>query len=244
MTSSATAARIRLLAVVVPVRDEAERLESCLLALDAARRAVHRRAACSGATPVRIRTVVVLDACADHSAWVALGRPGVEVVHSSAGRVGAARATGVDHVLLSESLSSRRIWVATTDADSTVPADWLSHQLDVAARGATLFRGLVEPNPRECGRSAYQAWADSYRREPGHPHVHGANLGIRADAYLACGGFDPFASAGEDVALVGRARELVLPVVASASAVVRTSGRLVGQVSGAGFAGYLADRAG
>jgi Glycosyl transferase family 2 len=243
VTSSATAAGIRLLAVVVPVRDEAERLASCLAALDTAGRKVHRGRGPALPRP-RIRTIVVLDACADHSAAIALARPGVELVPSSAGRVGAARATGVDHVLLTESLPFRQVWLATTDADSTVPADWLSHQLDAANGGAMVFRGLVEPDPRECGRSAYRAWSDSYLRVPGHPHVHGANLGIRADAYLACGGFDPFAAAGEDVALVRRARERALPVVASAGAVVRTSGRLVGRVTGPGYATYLADRAG
>ena len=34
-----------------------------------------------------------------------------------------------------------------------------------------------------------------------HPHVHGAHLGVRGSAYLACGGF-PALPVSEDVALV------------------------------------------
>lgn len=243
MTSSTGPRRISLLAVVVPVRDEAERVGDCLAGL---RRSVHAlgRAVTSEGPGPRIRLVVVLDACTDDSASIVGQQPDLEVVHSRAGRVGAARAAGVDYVLLSESLPPARMWIATTDADSVVPVDWLSYQLDVAARGTGLFRGLVRPDPRECGHPAYRAWAGTYHRRPGHPHVHGANLGVRADVYLACGGFDPLASADEDVALARRAVELAVPVVASASAVVTTSGRLAGRVPALGFAGYLAAHAG
>ena len=40
-----------------------------------------------------------------------------------------------------------------------------------------------------------------------HPHVHGANLGMRADAYLAAGGWNPLPTA-EDHDLVGTAARL------------------------------------
>jgi hypothetical protein len=235
---------IGVVAVVVPARDEAERIGECLRALVLAARRLGSSGRLGARAALRVRTIVVLDVCTDRSAWVAAGHPGVELVHCRAGRVGAARAAGVAHVLRTEVSPPERIWIATTDADSTVPVDWLSHQVELAEQGAALFRGLVEPDARDCDRSAYRAWSDSYHRGPDHPHVHGANLGVRGDAYLACGGFDAFAAADEDVALVRRARELTLPIVASAGAVVTTSGRLVGRVPAGGFAEYLAGRAG
>jgi glycosyltransferase involved in cell wall biosynthesis len=243
MTQSTSAQPIQLLAVVIPVRDEAERIDVCLAALRRAARSLSSGRRPPGPDP-RLRVVVVLDACADESADIVARHRLIDVVPSRAGRVGAARAVGVEHVLRSESMPRHQIWIATTDADSVVPDDWLSHQLDVAAGGADLLRGLVQPDGQECGPAAYQAWSDAYRRGAGHPHVHGANLGIRADAYVACGGFDRLASVDEDVLLVRRARELGRPIVASAGAVVTTSGRLVGRVREGGFADYLAARVG
>jgi hypothetical protein len=46
-------------------------------------------------------------------------------------------------------------------------------------------------------------WSRHHLRD-GHPHVHGANLGIRGDTYLALGA-EPSLRAGEDVELVRRA---------------------------------------
>ena len=71
----------------------------------------------------------------------------------------------------------------------------------------------------------------------GHLHVHGANLGMSAEAYLDAGGVPPLALA-EDQALVdalrGRARRMVatgrIPVTTSA----RRESRTVG-----GFADHL-----
>ncbi len=182
---------------------------------------------------------MVLDRCTDGTADIVATYPWVERVVSSAGRVGAARAIGVQHALSQETVAPERIWIATTDADSRVPADWLSHQLDHAARGADLFRGLVEPDEDECGPSAYAAWFTGYVQADGHGHVHGANLGVRGNAYALCGGFDQLAAFDEDVTLSRNAQSRRLRVVASAQARVATSGRLRGRVDAGGFAGYL-----
>jgi glycosyltransferase involved in cell wall biosynthesis len=228
---------VQLVVVVIPVRDEAERIAACLDALAAAVETVAGDLA--GPIRPRVRTVLVLDRCADGTAAIASTYPWVETVLSSAGRVGAARAIGVRHALRQESVAPERIWVATTDADSRVPRDWLSHQLDHAARGADLFRGLVEPDQDECGPAAYDAWFKGYVQVDGHAHVHGANLGIRGDAYALCGGFDHLAAFDEDVTLSRNAQHERLTVVASAQARVATSGRLQGRVNGGGFARYL-----
>ncbi|WP_198413422.1 MULTISPECIES: hypothetical protein [unclassified Cryobacterium] len=67
--------------------------------------------------------------------------------------------------------------------------------------------------------------------------MHGANLGVRADRYLAAGEF-PGIDADEDIALVAALRRLRVCEIRTARIPVRTSGRLVGRTPG-GFAGYL-----
>ena len=99
--------------------------------------------------------------------------------------------------------------------------------------------GLVDPDAGECGPSRYAAWLAGYLRIDGHPHVHGANLGIRADCYLDCGGFAATMRAHEDVALVRTAEARGWSVIASRTATVATSGRDQGRVQAGGFAHYL-----
>ena len=62
----------------------------------------------------------------------------VETVLSACGRVGAARAAGVDHLLASEAHRGHwpsSVWIACTDTDSAVPGDWLVHHLQTQIRG-------------------------------------------------------------------------------------------------------------
>ena len=74
----------------------------------------------------------------------------------------------------------------------------------------------------------------------GHPHVHGANFGIRADTYLELGGW-PAVTSGEDVAMAHRAAvNSRLRIVRTAAIPVTTSSRLAGRAP-YGFAGYLRD---
>jgi hypothetical protein len=62
------------------------------------------------------------------------------------------------------------------------------------------------------------------RKAPPHPHVHGANLGIRASAYLAAGRFKPLPTA-EDRALIAVAAEAGCQVLQASDIGVRTSAR-------------------
>ncbi len=243
MTAIERAGPVRLVVVVLPVRDEEQRLGPCLEALKLAISNVSSHGGSWWPMP-RVRVMAVLDVCVDASAEVVSRYAWVEAVTSGAGRVGAARALGVRAALAGETDGLSQIWIATTDADSRVPTDWLTHQLDLAAQGADMFRGLVEPDPAECGSATFEAWSSAYRRQDGHAHVHGANLGVRADAYRLCGGFDELAVRDEDVALSRNARLRSLNVVASAQALVATSGRLTGRVEGPGFAAHLSRLAG
>jgi hypothetical protein len=72
--------------------------------------------------------------------------------------------------------------------------------------------------------------------------VHGADLGVRGDAYLALGGW-PGMPAGEDAELARRATAAGhLRITRTAAIPVVTSTRPVGRVP-RGFSGYLRDLA-
>ena len=73
--------------------------------------------------------------------------------------------------------------------------------------------------------------------EAPHPHVHGANLGLRADAYLAVGGWS-VPEHGEDQQLFADLRAAGYTVASPRSLVVTTSGRSRSRVRG-GFADVL-----
>ncbi|MGN6129846.1 MAG: hypothetical protein ACTHOK_05840, partial [Nocardioidaceae bacterium] len=61
-----------------------------------------------------------------------------------------------------------------------------------------------------------------------HAHVSGATLAVRADAYLAVGGF-PHVAHGEDQRLVDTLAARDLPVLRTRTVTVITSGRLEGR---------------
>jgi hypothetical protein len=66
-----------------------------------------------------------------------------------------------------------------------------------AQSGAHLVLGTVIPDDGLLP-AVHRAWLHRHQLREGHPHVHGANLGIRADSSLALGGW-PQWPAGEDV---------------------------------------------
>ncbi len=190
--------------MVIPAHDEARLLPACLASV--------RRAAQHPALDGRAaRVVVVLDACTDASGEVArtaLGRDDA-VVEVSARNVGAARAAGFAHALAAgDAPDPGRLWLATTDADTVVPPDWLVQQLALAEAGYEAVAGAVEvgdwseqpPAVRERYRAHYRAGSTP---DGGHDHAHGANLGLTGRAYLAAGGVPPLPLA-EDRALIER----------------------------------------
>ncbi|MDH6290942.1 glycosyltransferase [Rhodococcus sp. NM-2] len=214
--------RVEHITVVVPAHDEEALLPRCLEGLHTAAQAVS----------VPVTTVVVLDGCTDGSEAV-VRRAGVDVVVLGARNVGAARRAGF------ESVAPRpHEWFATTDADSRVPAHWLSSHLQHASRGAQLVAGTVAVTD-------WSGWPDhvrsrygsAYRSGAAHGHVHGASLGFSADLYRAAGGFAAL-PAHEDVDLVQRMVERGANVVWSIDAPVETSARVDARAP-QGFATYL-----
>jgi glycosyltransferase involved in cell wall biosynthesis len=218
-----------VLGVVIPAHDEAALLGDCLDSVARAARWVADRAL--------VRTLVVLDACADASAEVARAHD-VATLAVDARCVGRARDAGCRALLRGR---PRPGWLATTDADSRVPPDWLLAQLDADEAGVDAHVGAVyvdewgehAPGTRLWFRDVYDRAGDP------HPHVHGANLGVRAEGYERCGGF-PDLPSGEDVALVTALAAGGFTVQRTRRSPVLTSARRVGRAVD-GFAGRLTE---
>ena len=200
----------RSVGVVIPAHDEADLIASCVLSIERAASVV---AASHG---VIVHIVVVCDACSDDTAAIVASR-GHRVVESDARNVGIARALGAETVL-----ALGVDWLAFTDADSTVDASWIVAQLALASEVV-------------CGTVAVDDWGrygdamrahfeKTYHDHDGHRHIHGANLGMSADAYRSVGGFEALANS-EDVAIVAALEAAGARIAWSAAPRVVTSAR-------------------
>ncbi len=166
-----------MIAVVIPARNEAQRIVACLAAVS--------RAQVQLGAPVRV--VVIADRCQDDTEVLAAAA-GAEVVLSHAGRVGAARRAGVRH-LLDDRHGPTPSWLACTDADSQVSSDWLVVQAEHLRAGTDLLLGGVRLNTYDMPVTARSRLGAQPHLADGHGFVYGANLGIRTATYLAAGEF-------------------------------------------------------
>jgi glycosyltransferase involved in cell wall biosynthesis len=209
-------AGIEAVGVVVPAHNEETLLPACLAALD--------RVADSVGMPVSV--LVVADTCTDGTEAAARAC-GAEVIAIGARNVGAARAAGMAELLrLTAGVDPAAVWLATTDADTVVPPGWLERQLKYAGQGWDVVLGTVtvadwngHPPHVPAAFDALYEFGDGP-----HQHVHGANLGIRASAYLAAGGFRSLRTA-EDHALLAAATEAGCSVLQASDITVETSAR-------------------
>lgn len=209
-----------MIGIVVPVHNEEDCLGACLAALQAA-------ATCPQLAGEAVSILVVLDACTDRSQRIVLhhamnadARWRLDCIAVSQRNVGTARAAGA-RVLLARGAR----WLAFTDADTLVAPDWLSSQL---AQKTEVVCGTVavdDWSPHHQHASALQQhFINTYTDADGHHHIHGANLGICARAYLRAGGFAPLACS-EDVALVAALQASGASIAWSAAPRVTTSAR-------------------
>jgi glycosyltransferase involved in cell wall biosynthesis len=198
-----------MLGIVIPVHNEEAWLASCLQAVAAA-------AASPKLHSEIVHTLVVLDSCTDGSANIAAAH-GVQTLHVQARNVGIARATGAQRCL---DMGAR--WLAFTDADTLVSPDWLADQLEQCSDAVC---GTVAVNDWS-GHSPQLAmhFKTTYNDAHGHRHIHGANLGVSAQAYRDAGGFPPLACS-EDVALVHALQACGALIAWSAAPRVVTSAR-------------------
>jgi glycosyltransferase involved in cell wall biosynthesis len=218
------------IAVVVPAHNEVRELPRTLAALATAALCV----------PIPTLTVVVLDACTDGSAELA-GRfgPDVHFLEADAGNVGAARAAGFEYARSACAHAPEdATWYATTDADSTVNANWL---LRMTEADADMVLGVVRVSdwkntPADVVRRYARAYHSRLTRSS-HDHVHGANMGFRADAYWRLGGFRALPT-GEDVELVERFESAGLRIRRDPQLSVATSARRDARAPG-GFGAHL-----
>lgn len=228
--------------IVVPARDEAERIGECLLAL------AHQREV----RPRSFEVIVILDGCHDNTAEVveelakSEPNPPVHTVElTSSEGVGRARKLGMD-------LACQRLLglgrdeglIASTDADSVVASDWLARQLELTRLGAQAIGGHIELDPRESGALVADALIEREQRSiermrtllganpsdgvAEHHQFSGASLALTAATYRRCGGL-PVRAALEDEALERALGARGVPIHRSRRVRVRTSARTDGR---------------
>lgn len=211
-----------MIGVIVPAHNEQALLGACL-------RSVHAAAAHPGLSGEDVAIVVALDRCTDRSPEIA-ERAGAHCVVVHAGNVGLARAAAAQRAL---ALGAR--WIASTDADTVVPAHWLTGQL---RSGLDVFCGVVTVEDwLDFDAATIAAFDGPAPPAEGHRYIHGANFGIRAQAYLRCGGFAPLACS-EDVAIVQALEAVGASIHWASDPRVVTSARRDARACG-GFADYL-----
>jgi len=228
--------------VVIPARDEAPRIAACLQALAGQR----------DMPDDSYEVIVILDGCRDLTLEIIQqsvrlhARPAIHTVTLPRPQgVGRARRLGMD-------IACRRLTqierqdglIASSDADTTVAADWLSAQLAIARTGAAAIGGLIELDPTEQDtldpqtvalreRIAIQRLACAVEQTAGavtveHPHFSGASLALTAAAYQRCGGL-PVRAALEDEALADALARQGIAITRSRRVRVRTSARTDGR---------------
>jgi glycosyltransferase involved in cell wall biosynthesis len=241
---------LRRIDVVVPAHDEEELIGACLDAVLIARAEVQRRR-----PDLQVGLVVVLDDCRDDTARIVMerldglgadggtgndgGSAAASVVVIEERSVGAARRAGVDTAMGFGEAGPTERWIASTDADSRVPADWLSVHADAFDAGVDVLLGTVRPDFGDFSERDVERWLETHPAGHLPGNVHGANLGVRADRLETIGGFRELAE-HEDVDVVERARAAGFRVVPTLDGAVETSGRRRGRTPG-GYAAFLAE---
>lgn len=221
---AACGSAVLVIAVIVPAHDEEDYIGACLSSL--------RMAANSSrlaGEPVML--IVALDACTDRTALIAR-RLGAATLELDVRNVGIARARGAELAL-----EAGARWLAFTDADTVVTPDWLAIQI---ALGVDAVVGTVAVDDWGAyGHAMQRHFEATYTDADGHRHIHGANLGVSAEAYRRAGGFEPLASS-EDVALVVALQASGASIAWSAAPRVVTSARRAFRAPG-GFGATLAN---
>lgn len=214
-----------MIGVVIPAHNECERIGAALAAVQLA--AAHPALAGEA-----VEVVVVLDSCSDATEDVVLAH-GVARLALAARNVGIARARGAELCI-----DAGARWLAFTDADTVVSPDWLVMQL---AEQADAVCGCVDVEGWHAhgdqGELVHSHFDSRYTHADGHRHVHGANLGVAAEAYRRAGGFAPLACS-EDVALVESLSAIGARIAWSARPRVTTSARTDARARG-GFGDTL-----
>ena len=223
--------------VVVPARDEQDRIGACLEALAA--QTVGRR---------RFETILVADACNDRTEQVAqetAARLGLTltVLQGPGEGSGPARKLGMDAAgERLRSLGLPRGLIATTDADSEPAPDWIERQLEHLGRGADVIAGAIELATEETqlptavldrrrqDAETRMAAITAVDADAAHHHFAGASLGVNAEVYRQVGGIEA-SRALEDEAFAGALARHKIPILRPADVRVRTAVRTDGRAA-------------
>jgi len=212
-----------MIGILIPVHNEEDLLGPCLQTVLQAGQHPELKGE-------QVLILAVLDSCTDASGHIAQCHA-VQTLALTARNVGQARAAGAK-ALLAQGVR----WIACTDADSTVAEDWLVQQLALEADAVC---GTVTPGQwhDDIPVEAQIRYQQHYQHRDGHRHIHGANLGVSAEAYLLAGGFPPLAC-HEDVHLIRQLELCGARIAWSCRPRVTTSTRLDCRAVG-GFGDYL-----
>ena len=243
-------------AVIIPARDESNRIEACL-------QAIHHAITRSGH---RVGVVVCVNDTTDDTAPKAAAMlrtsalPHVVAdLHFAPGTGGVGRVRDIG-MTLAQRLAQPPQMLMTTDADSRVCPDWISANL-AELRTADVVFGAITPDPDELAQIRGQLsrhdrdeerYAEAATRlvtlldplahdpAPGHLGHSGASIALTAKALARMGGI-PWKPLSEDRALALRAEALDLRIRHAGTPQVVTSCRLEGRAVG-GMATTLQER--
>jgi glycosyltransferase involved in cell wall biosynthesis len=221
--------------VLIPARNEEKLLPRCLRSIFAS----------VAMLPPSVTTdvIVVADRSTDLTHQIAkeMVRGRGLALSTESGAVGRARAIAAETAMKRYRGPWNRLWLANTDADCVVPQTWIVEQLLLAGDNAEVVAGTVEVDSfEEHGPEVFERFRASYlvQSDGSHPHIHGANLGIRGDVYRNAGGWQGLETS-EDHDLWNRLTEVGARKVSVDHTRVVTSGRRIGRAP-SGFAGALA----
>ncbi len=211
-----------MIGVVIPACNEEDHIEACLQSIQAAIAVLD--------PCIKVKIMVVLDSCEDQTLHRVMAMQ-VPYLCCTVRCVGQARDLGV-RALLEQGAT----WVACTDADSRVNANWLKQQLH--HQPTDLICGVVYIDDwQNLSAQTQSLYMGHYQDRMGHRHIHGANLSFSGEAYLAVGGFHHL-KCHEDVDLVQRMLAADYTALWSNQVRVATSSRLHGRAQD-GFADFL-----
>jgi GT2 family glycosyltransferase len=231
--------------VVVPARDEAERIGPCLASMNEQRQ--HPDA-----------VLLLLNNCTDSTETIARAmapalRFKLDIVSRDLppgqANAGGARRCGM-------ALAARRARkdgvLLTTDADAIVPPDWVQRNLAALRQGADVVCGRAVIDPLEAAMIPPHLHADDARESrlialldeiawildpdphdplPRHTEASGASLAVSAAAFARVGGI-PAVASGEDRAFVEALRRIDARIRHDPAIEVIVSGRIAGRAEG------------
>jgi glycosyltransferase involved in cell wall biosynthesis len=216
---------IRHIAILIPARNEERLLPRCIASV--------LRAQAMLPSCFTTDIVVIVDSSTDRTLEIAtalLAGTGMALT-AEAGAVGGARALAAQAALQRYDGEPETCWLANTDADCEVPDNWLLDQVMLAMTGIHAIAGIVDVDEFAEHRSHVgRRFRETYltHADGTHPHVHGANFGLRADVYLQVGGWASLETA-EDHDLWNRLSRSGCTKRSIARLKVMTSGRRIGR---------------